>query len=232
MKAKEKHQGGARRFQLSFVLFSLAYILLGLIRILDTDPTSMLLCYILGGFALAGGVVRMAFFFLKPNAARLFRNDLAIGVLLLFAGLYCILKPESILALLPVVLGFGVLFDSVLKMEYSFHMKRAQFGAWAPLVVLALVSCLGGVLLVLNSFSGKALQYFMGGTLIYDGLLNLLTLVLLTVMLRRKGPGQKAAGLKTGRDSLLDAQPFDEPMFDSSSPAAEGEAGISMDAPE
>ncbi len=224
MKTKQKHQDGTRRFQLNFILFSLGYILLGVLRILDKDPSSMLLCYILGGFALAGGVIRMAFFFLKPSAARLFRNDLAIGVLLLFSGLYCILKPQTILALLPVVLGFGVLFDSVLKMEYSFHMKRAQFGAWAPLVVLALVSSICGVLLVLGSFTGAALQYFMGSTLIFDGLLNLLTLVLLSLMLHRKAPAGAAAGRRTGDGMPLLQDLAEQPVPGPASPTMEEEA--------
>ncbi|MDL2252949.1 DUF308 domain-containing protein [Ruminococcaceae bacterium OttesenSCG-928-I18] len=202
----------AKRFRVNFIILSLGYILLGVFRILNRDAESLLICYILGGFAIVGGIVRVAFYFLKESGTRIFRNDLALGVLLLFAGIYCILKPETILSLLPVVLGFCVIFDSVLKLEYSFDMKRAVFGGWWFVMVLAVISAICGILLVLGSFSGTVLFYFLGSVLLFDGALNLITLAMLMLVLRHREkhplpPKEEAAKAAAQESPAVDSAP-------------------------
>ncbi len=199
-KEAKKARVEGRRFRISFILLSAAYILLGLMRLVYQNPESFAICYLLGGLALVGGLIRLAFYFTRRRVRHIFRNDLAIGVILLAAGIYCFFKPIIVLELLPTLLGFAILFDSVLKMEYALDSRRLGSRLWAVLMLLSLVSALCSILLVSGSFAGTVLFYFLGGVLVYDGLINLFALAVLMAALRGFGKKPAAVQVKNSGD--------------------------------
>lgn len=188
----------AKRFQLTFTILSIGYIAMGVLRILYPEPEQTFISLILGGIALLAGLVRIAFYFMSDLTSRAFRNDLAIGGVLLIAGIYAIVKPDQLSHWLPVILGFCIVFDSILKLEFSFGLKRMQFNSWWIIAVVALITSIMGILLLVASFEGPFLIYYMGVVLVFDGLANLLSLILFGGSLKKYA---KAGGKKALKDA-------------------------------
>lgn len=175
-----------RRFRTQFVLLSLGYLVLGAARFLVKDANSLLMGYILGGFALVVGLVRVVSYFAKEARQRIYGNDLTFGIVFLVAGIYTLLEVETVAAVLPVLMGFCVIFDSIVKLQYAFGLRWAGFRFWWVVLGLSLVTAVLGVLLVLGHFPAAVLSIFLGVTLLLDGAVNLATLGLLLWTLRRK----------------------------------------------
>ena len=174
-----------KRFKISYAILSAGYILLGLLRLFFPDPASQLLCYTLGGIAILTGIVRVTIFFSKHDPGRVFHHDLAIGVTLLCVGVYIVARPADISGILPVVMGFCIFFDSIIKMQYAFEMRRTNMKAWYVILVVAVLTAIAGVLLIIHLFDGKTLVYYLGVVLVADGVANLAALALMILRLKK-----------------------------------------------
>ncbi len=203
-----------KRFKLNYSLLSAGYIVLGALRLFFPDPASYLMCYALGAIAALMGLVRVVTFFAKHDPSRVFHHDLAIGVTLLVVGVYIVARPQDIADILPVLLGFCVLFDSVIKMQYAFEMRRTDMKAWWTVLVVAMLTAIAGVLLILQVFQGSTLVYYLGVVLAADGIANLLTLFMMVIRLKQHDKQLAAAesgeALKPKKKSFFgkkDAEP-------------------------
>lgn len=71
----------------SYIITSLIYIVIGLVMAFWPQQIGVGLCYVLGALACVYGVVRAVTYFTKPSDD-IFRNDLAIGLIVLASGFY------------------------------------------------------------------------------------------------------------------------------------------------
>ena len=174
-----------KRYTMNFILFSVGYLLLGGLLLFAPEQSKQFICIILGVVAIVSGVGRIVWHFFKDNLSRAFHNDIPYGVVLLLAGIYFIARTESVWAWLPVIMGFAVVFDSFIKLQNAFDLRRAGLGFWWVVLVAALATATLGILLILGIFAQKALLYYFGTVLIVDGILNLATLALMAWQSRK-----------------------------------------------
>lgn len=203
-----------KRFKLFFVLVSIAYILLGVLRLLTPNPDEVFICYVLGGALLLAGIIRVSLYFARRDEQRVFRSDLATGVMLLIGGVYVLIRPEEIITLLPIILGFGVLYDSILKLQYSFELKRTTLRAWWVIMVLAVLTTIAAVLLIMADFDSAFMIYFLGIVLIFDGVVNLIALLMVSLQMRKSDKDSReieAAFSGTSMEEDADTEPEETP---------------------
>lgn len=187
-------EDSGKNFVSTFIILSLGYIGLGLMFLLAPEQSQVLICYLLGGVSMLIGLVRIVFYFMKDDLSRAFQNDLAYGVVLLIAGIYLFSRPQDLWNWIPILLGFAVVFDSIIKLQQAFDLKRGAFKAWWLVLIGALATLIFGVLLIMDVFGGNLLFYFLGAVLIADGLINLISVLLLSIV-RKKVKKLKAANL-------------------------------------
>ena len=181
-----KSDANAKRRSLNFAAWSIGYIALGLVLLLAPDHGRQILCLLVGVGIIILGIGRIAWYFAKDDVSRAFHNDIPYGIILLILGIYIIAKPESVFGLLPVILGFSVVFDSMVKLQHSFDLKRTGFVPWWGVLVGSLVTAVLGVLLILGVIDQTILLYYFGAVLLLDGAFNLIIIALLSWRLRKK----------------------------------------------
>lgn len=214
-----------KRFISTFIITSLCYIGLGLMFLLAPGLSQRLICYLLGAAAMVVGIMRIVFYFLKNDLSRAFENDLAIGVVLLIAGVYLFTQPEAIWNWVPVILGFSIVFDSIIKLQQSFDLRRGNFSAWWLVFIIAIATFVLGLLLIMNTFSGDLLFYYLGIVLIVDGSANLLSLLLLSIIRKKvQKNAEKAEKEKKSGHSKPDEHKKEEAHHNAPAPAIEVEA--------
>lgn len=168
-----------KRYLLNFAAWSLGYILFGLVLLLAPDHGRQLLCYLIGGGAILLGIGRIAWYFAKDEVSRAFHNDIPSGVVLLVLGIYLIARPEAVFGWLPVILGFAVVFDSIIKLQHAFDLKRTGFAPWWGVLVAAIATAVLGILLIMGVVGPTLLLVYFGIVLLVDGAANLATIALL-----------------------------------------------------
>lgn len=181
-----------KRYVFTLGALSLVYVVLGLTLLIQPKALQVILCYILGIAAAAVGIIRIVWHFLKRDPAGSARSDIPMGVVMIAAGVYMIARVEAVWAWLPVILGFAVLFDSILKMQHAFELRRMSFGYWWLFLLLGLITAVLGVLLLLGVMPENIATYYFGVTLMVDGVVNIAILMLLMAKWRAAAKAQAA----------------------------------------
>lgn len=174
-----------KQYQWTFIIFSIGYIVLGALLIARPESSQRIISYLLGGVAAFIGILLVVTHFAKKDITRAFRGDIPVGVLLLMLGLYVMVRWDQVWRFLPVLLGFAIVFDSILKLQHSFDLKFSGFKYWWIGLAVALGTAVLGILLVLELFTGTTLMYYFGTVLIIDGALNLLTIMMVVRQMKK-----------------------------------------------
>ena len=155
-------------------------IVVGLILLLWPESTLTSVGYVLGGIAIAMGVIRVVRYFKQAHTYPvIFQSDLVVGLFSFGLGLFMIRSPQTVMGLIPmlfaiVIIGFGV--ANILR---AVDAKRAGISLWRLLLVLAILTLALGWLILANPFASLAVTVMViGAGLIYEGVSDLVTVFL------------------------------------------------------
>ncbi|MCI6022780.1 MAG: DUF308 domain-containing protein [Candidatus Faecivivens sp.] len=170
-----------KRAKSTYIAVSVIMVILGAVLMLNPGLSMLTLCYLIGGLMVIFGITRLVGYFSKDLFRLAFQFDLALGIFCMLAGIVILVHPNNIMKLLPVIIGLFVTIDGVFKMQTAIDSKRFGLKRWYAILVLAAVTCVFGLLLIIDPFAGgKALMIFFGATMMIDGIQNL-CVVLYTV---------------------------------------------------
>lgn len=163
-----------RNAKIAYVLISVAMIALGAILILWPEISALAVCNIIGAILAVFGIIKLVGYFSRDMYRLAFQFDLALGIFSVLVGLLMLVHPTSVVMLVPVIIGVFVILDGTFKLQTAYDAKRFGMGGWWGILLLAIVTCLGGLFLVINPFQGaNALMILLGITLAVDGIQNL-----------------------------------------------------------
>lgn len=160
-----------KRMKVDVILSALVCAALGVVLLVWPAETLDIFCKILAVGLIVIGAVQLTGYFmnrsLHPFAAPL-------GVIVLLVGIWIFFRPESIVSLVPIVIGVMLCVHGVQDLRLALETKNNGYDRWWGMVIVALISLAFGVLCIVNAFGlvTLALQ-FIGVALIYDGISDL-----------------------------------------------------------
>ena len=174
-----------KSFKRDYIIVSATLIILGLLLVLLPEAAGMYICYISGVVCCLMGVVRIIDYFRSGVSLRRYSTGLAFGLILVSAGVFVLVRPQVLLEVIPTVFGIAIIFDSILKLQYSIDMLRLHALNWWLMLIIAAITGTLGALMVLNPFAAAStLIIFGGAALISDGILDLVALFWLSSHLK------------------------------------------------
>ena len=175
--------------KIGYIVLSVLMCAAGLMLILFPGISAKAIGIICGIMLAAFGIVRIAGYFARDLYRLAFQYDLASGLLMIALGIVMLLRPDSLMNFLCIVLGIFVLADGLLKIQVSFDARRFGLRPWWLILCLAIASAALGVVLVLCSAQGaKALTVLLGCTLLIDGILSLSTVITAVKIIKNQQP--------------------------------------------
>lgn len=156
-------------------------ILAGLLLVLFPGAALNSLCYILGGFAIATGVIRMVRYFNQDHTYPvIFQSDLIVGLFALGLGLFMVTNPQAVLSAIPTLFGILLIGFGISNILRSLDAKKAGISHWAVMLCLAVLSILSGAIIMSNPFATlEVAVVVIGAALIYEGVSDIV--IVLTV---------------------------------------------------
>ena len=145
-----------KRYRLWAIVVSCCMIVLGAAMILRPDISALAVCYLTGALCIAMGVCEIARYFSIGVIGILFRFDLIVGILSTLAGVLLLAHPTGALTVLPIILGFYIIIDSVFSIQAAVELRRFGLGSWGLNLLLGIVGAVLGVLMILDPFDGAA----------------------------------------------------------------------------
>ena len=161
----------------SWICSAIVTIVLGLILVLFPAATLTSVSYVLGGIAIAMGVIRTVRYFKQDHTYPfLFQSDLVVGLLSVGFGIFMVSQPVTVMSLLPHIFGILMVGCGIGGILRAVDAKKAGFAYWGVLLGLAIVSIVLGWLIMANPFGAlETAVTVIGAGLIYQGVTDIAT---------------------------------------------------------
>lgn len=161
----------------NMILLSALYVVLGLVLLFWPEMVLGAICILIGGLVAGTGVFQLVRFFVARE--RLFFAPLTLitGLISLGLGLFLLLRSDVILTALPLVFGLFVVFDSVVRLQNAWELRRVGISSWKGIFGMGMISVVLGLVVLFNPFATvQALVMGIGVILIVEGFMNLLSM--------------------------------------------------------
>ena len=151
------------------MIISIIYIVAGILLCFFNISIIMIGCRVIGLVLALVGAYFLYYYFVKrtnTNASPFF-----VGLPSLLIGLFMLISPESVISMLPIVIGIVFIISSILSMQKAFMLKDMGIPAWKVSLVGDIITLILGIALFFNPL--QSLSYFLqvlGVFLIVDGI--------------------------------------------------------------
>lgn len=163
-----------RAAKIGYIILSAIFCALGVLLMTDPGLSVALIGDIVGIVLVAFGIIKLVGYLSKDLYRLAFQFDLAFGILLIALGLVLLIKPESTMNILCVILGIEIIADGLFKVQTSLDARRFGLNTWWLILSLAIIAgAIGAVLIFYPSESVRALTWVLGLSLLVEGVLNL-----------------------------------------------------------
>lgn len=173
-----------RKMTAGTVLCGIAYTVCGVLLMIWPETTGQTICYVGASIILAMGLLGVISYVRRLSyPVEEMRGDLATGLILIAVAIFIYIRQEMIVSLIPTLLGFVIIVDGIIKLQYALDLKRLQFEGWFFVLILAFFSIAFGIVLMGEPFEAvRTMMMVLGVGLVFSGITNLIT----TLFVRKK----------------------------------------------
>ncbi len=101
------------------------------------------------------------------------------AVIAIVGGIVCLLQPQIVKSILPLIMGIIILATGVFNIGNSFNAKRAGASRWFVSLILALITVICGVVILLNlNSAANLLVTIIGIIFVYNGVSTLIVKIM------------------------------------------------------
>lgn len=186
----------------------------GILLVMYPALSSDVICYLIGVGACIFGAISLVRYFLMKLEDSLMSNDFVIGVMSLLFGLIVMAKKDLIINLIPIVLGMIIVFSGFIKLQRAVAAIRIRFENAVWYACLGFVAVLAGlcIMFLLKPSQGQELIFrVIGGSLIYCGISDLVTVFFLASRFNRYVTDFKEGRIDLSEKPEPEPQPEPEP---------------------
>ena len=141
------------KFTKSSIISSLFLVALAILLIVQSEATIIAISYVIGGVLIAIGVLA-EINYIKNIKEKIADLDVVYGIVCIILGVLIITNPKAIAGVIPFVIGFIIIVNSAIKLQYSIELKRRKNDLWLSTLILSIIMTICGIILIFNPFQG------------------------------------------------------------------------------
>ena len=182
------------KFLKSSLISSITLLIISLFLFFETEATIITISYIIGSILIAIGTITIIKYinYLKSGI----RNELDIvhGVGMGILGIIVISNPKGLASIIPFILGIIMIITSATKLQISLDIMRKNEGKMTTSAILLLMTCICGVVLIFNPFSGaKLLAKIIGIIILIYSILDIVSTFKIQKIIKKRNKKEKDA---------------------------------------
>lgn len=146
-------------------------MVIGLILLIWPGTSTQIICKVLGGILLVYGVIQIILYLLAKEKTFYLQGILILGIIFGVVGAWILLKPEMMIAAVPVIMGIIIIVHGLHNAMQAIKLKKMGYETWWLALLLGVLTILLGGVLVYNPFTVvDTVVRIIGSFLIYDGI--------------------------------------------------------------
>ncbi len=165
---------------------SACYIIAGVVLLIFPSMQLEDFCYAIGIFLMILGAVNAAWYFVRQSYQDPDSAGLSIGAAEFLIGLFAVIKTVDFAYAFSQILAVSMIFDSLVKMQYSMALLRLKSSQWWILLLVSVAMAGMSMAILLASFPNNEFRLiFTYSVMIADGVTNIAAALLLSVQRKR-----------------------------------------------
>lgn len=162
------------------VLKAVIYLAAGVVMLMYPEVMTAYSADILAMICILLGVIKMISYLLMDVTKALYRSDFSEGIILVIVGLVCLYQKAQLKTLIPSIIALAIIYSGLLKLEDAVDNRRLGKTSSGGYVFFAIIAVGLGIVILFGLLKDeKFLFQFIGGSLIYCGVTDLISSFLL-----------------------------------------------------
>ncbi|MDE6419408.1 MAG: DUF308 domain-containing protein [Lachnospiraceae bacterium] len=177
-----------KKLKFNVIISSVIYVALGVILLIWPEMTAKNICYVVGVISIAVGVVNLIDYIRKDYSVDAYRYNLVYGMVFILLGIFIFVKVETVISIIPVLLGFAVTISGLLKFQNAVDLVRMKYNGWGIVMIVSILNVAFGVVLIMNPFTSAMILFIcIGIGMIYSGVSDLIATIMLSRSIKSIG---------------------------------------------
>lgn len=165
---------------------SIVYIILGACLLFLPGLSLADVSKTIGFFCVVAGVFEVLWYFIRKSYLCPERFGFAVGMSFVLLGIFALARTDEFTRGFAQILALVMLFDGVVKMQFSMDLLRMKNTQWWIALVLSLVMASLALIILLNPFeSQEQKQTYTYVVLLVDGVVNIIVLLYTMAQLKK-----------------------------------------------
>ena len=159
----------------NYFISAILTIALGAVLVIWPDWSGRILCYLLGAALILMGGIQLIVCIRAERIGFYSKFSMLMNIILILLGVWVCIRPDTVLSLVPVIIGIVMLIHGCMDLQFTMDIKHAGSGKWWIALIFALVTLTLGVFLVMHPFLAfEITMLIIGIGLLYDGISDLI----------------------------------------------------------
>ena len=160
-----------KSLKVNYSLSAVICVILGIVLLVWPGQSTQVVCMVLGIVLGGFGLIQIILYLATKEKTMVSHSMMILGLLLAVIGGWIVLKPETIIKAVPMIVGILIVIHGFHNAVQAIDLKKMQYDNWWVALLLSLLTVALGVVLICNPFTiVDTVVRIIGAFLVYDGL--------------------------------------------------------------
>ena len=160
-----------KSLKVNYSLSAVICVILGIVLLVWPGQSTQVVCMVLGIVLGGFGLIQIILYLATKEKTMISHSMMMLGVVLAVIGGWIVLKPETIIKAIPMIVGILIVIHGLHNAVQAIDLKKMQYDNWWVALLLSLLTVALGVVLICNPFTiVDTVVRIIGAFLVYDGL--------------------------------------------------------------
>ena len=160
-----------KSLMVNYSLSAVICVILGIVLLVWPGQSTQVVCMVLGIVLGGFGLIQIILYLATKEKTMVSHSMMMLGVVLAVIGGWIVLKPETIIKAVPMIVGILIVIHGFHNAVQAIDLKKMQYDNWWVALLLSLLTVALGVVLICNPFTiVDTVVRIIGAFLVYDGL--------------------------------------------------------------
>ena len=160
-----------KSLKVNYSLSAVICVILGIVLLVWPGQSTQVVCMVLGIVLGGFGLIQIILYLATKETTMVSHSMMMRGVVLAVIGGWIVLKPETIIKAVPMIVGILIVIHGFHNAVQAIDLKKMQYDNWWVALLLSLLTVALGVVLICNPFTiVDTVVRIIGAFLVYDGL--------------------------------------------------------------